>query len=267
VGDAAFQAKCFNRLRQIKAAGTTIVIVSHSLGQIEQFCERSIWIDKGLIRMEGSPREVHPCYMEYMGTKEHLDAPENESPAPEETPPEPELSAEEAPQEAEAATEDTGSEEADPGTRNTKRTRWGSRDAVIDRIELLDESGRDTDTFRTGSALAIRISYHARAAAEQAVCGIGIFTVGDISVYGTNTALDYQHIELKPQGTIVCRIPDLSLVPGEYKLDCALHREDGFAYDYRKDARIFRVYSDAREVGIAHLPHEWTINQAFEVML
>ena len=42
VGDASFQAKCFNRLREIKASGTTIVIVSHSLGQIEQICDRSI---------------------------------------------------------------------------------------------------------------------------------------------------------------------------------------------------------------------------------
>ena len=36
VGDANYQAKCFNKLREIKAEGTTIVIVSHSLGQIEQ---------------------------------------------------------------------------------------------------------------------------------------------------------------------------------------------------------------------------------------
>ena len=42
VGDAAFQAKCFNKLREIKATGTTIVIVSHSLGQIEQICDRSL---------------------------------------------------------------------------------------------------------------------------------------------------------------------------------------------------------------------------------
>ena len=44
VGDANYQAKCFNKLREIKAEGTTIVIVSHSLGQIEQICDRSIWI-------------------------------------------------------------------------------------------------------------------------------------------------------------------------------------------------------------------------------
>ena len=69
VGDAAFQAKCFNKLREIKAAGTTIVIVSHSLGQIEQFCDRSIWIKEGLVFREGIPRLVHPQYMEFMGEK------------------------------------------------------------------------------------------------------------------------------------------------------------------------------------------------------
>lgn len=69
VGDANFQAKCFNKLREIKAKGTTIVIVSHSLGQIEQICERSIWIHEGLIKEEGSPREVHPIYLDFMGQK------------------------------------------------------------------------------------------------------------------------------------------------------------------------------------------------------
>ena len=59
VGDAGFQAKCFNKLMDIKRSGTTIVIVSHSLGQIEQFCERSYWIDEGVIRMAGVPAEVH----------------------------------------------------------------------------------------------------------------------------------------------------------------------------------------------------------------
>lgn len=56
VGDANYQAKCFNKLREIKADGTTIVIVSHSLGQIEQICDRSIWIKDGLIEAEGTPR-------------------------------------------------------------------------------------------------------------------------------------------------------------------------------------------------------------------
>ena len=69
VGDANFQAKCFNKLREIKASGTTIVIVSHSLGQIEQICDRSIWICEGKIAMEGKPKEVHLEYLDYMNTQ------------------------------------------------------------------------------------------------------------------------------------------------------------------------------------------------------
>ena len=73
VGDAAFQKKCFDRLKEIKAEGTTIVIVSHSLGQIEEICERSIWIDSGLIRAEGSPKNVHAQYLDFMGVQQPED--------------------------------------------------------------------------------------------------------------------------------------------------------------------------------------------------
>ncbi len=66
VGDVAFQEKCFKRLQEVKASGTTIVIVSHSLGQIEKICDRSIWIDSGKIRMEGKPVDVHKEYLDYM---------------------------------------------------------------------------------------------------------------------------------------------------------------------------------------------------------
>ena len=66
VGDNAFQTKCFNKLKSLKDEGTTIVIVSHALGQIEQLCDRAIWIDKGLIREEGPARRVCRDYLEKM---------------------------------------------------------------------------------------------------------------------------------------------------------------------------------------------------------
>ncbi len=70
VGDAGFQAKCFQRMEEIKANGTTIVIVSHALGQIEQICDRSLWIHEGRIRMVGNPKEVHLKYLDdYEETK------------------------------------------------------------------------------------------------------------------------------------------------------------------------------------------------------
>lgn len=63
VGDAAFQDKCFARLKEIKANGTTIVIVSHSLGQIEEICDRSIWLCQGEIMAQGIPQKIHEQYL------------------------------------------------------------------------------------------------------------------------------------------------------------------------------------------------------------
>ncbi|MCI7612487.1 MAG: ABC transporter ATP-binding protein [Selenomonadaceae bacterium] len=66
VGDLKFQEKCYKKLRDIKQNGTTIVIVSHDLGQVESICDRSIWIKDGLVYKEGRPKEVHPLYVNEM---------------------------------------------------------------------------------------------------------------------------------------------------------------------------------------------------------
>jgi ABC-2 type transport system ATP-binding protein len=66
VGDAAFSAKCFNKLRELKTSGVTIAIVSHALESIQAFCERSYWIKDGVVAMQGVPSEVNAEYMKYM---------------------------------------------------------------------------------------------------------------------------------------------------------------------------------------------------------
>jgi len=69
VGDVSFQAKCFERLKEIKDAGTTIVLVSHSPAQIEQICDRAIWIEDGKIKEDGLPRFVGENYLALMEGK------------------------------------------------------------------------------------------------------------------------------------------------------------------------------------------------------
>lgn len=63
VGDSAFQKKCFEKLKEIKANGTTIVIVSHSMEQMYKICDRLIWIENGLIRDEGTPKFIGEAYL------------------------------------------------------------------------------------------------------------------------------------------------------------------------------------------------------------
>ena len=69
VGDTNFQTKCFNRLRELKASGVTIIIVTHDLSTIEQFCDRAIWLNDGTIIKEGKAAPVVDAYFNYMNEK------------------------------------------------------------------------------------------------------------------------------------------------------------------------------------------------------
>lgn len=62
VGDLAFQEKCFDRIAKFREAGKTILLVSHSVSEIENNCERVILIDQGKILADGSPDEVIALY-------------------------------------------------------------------------------------------------------------------------------------------------------------------------------------------------------------
>ena len=66
VGDVAFQKKCFAKIQEIKSAGTTIVLVSHSLDQVNGVCDRAIWLEGGLIAAEGKSRDVTAQYADFM---------------------------------------------------------------------------------------------------------------------------------------------------------------------------------------------------------
>ena len=158
VGDAAFQAKCFNKLQEIKAKGTTIVIVSHSMAQIEQICERSIWIDAGKIRLEGSPRDVHPHYLEFMSQKTHLDAPNVKQ---QEAPAEAEIGKPEATEEK-APTENNGPVPEEPAATTPEiKTRWGSGEATMQTVTVLDADGKERYEFSPEEKITVRIAYTA----------------------------------------------------------------------------------------------------------
>jgi lipopolysaccharide transport system ATP-binding protein len=66
VGDASFQAKCLNKLAELKDQEKTIVLVSHNLANITEHSKRVLWIDHGTIRMIGEPDAVIDAYLEHV---------------------------------------------------------------------------------------------------------------------------------------------------------------------------------------------------------
>lgn len=63
VGDAAFQQKCADAFRQMKAAGKTIVLVTHEMATVEEYCHRAMLIAEGRIAHLGDPAEVGRRYL------------------------------------------------------------------------------------------------------------------------------------------------------------------------------------------------------------
>lgn len=254
VGDANFQAKCFAKLQDIKKKGTTIVIVSHSLGQIEQICDRSIWIHEGKIQLDGTPRDVHPAYMDMMGRmrqaqleKEQVDqASVERDMSPEEV-------AAQVQNDANGVNEAAEQEEAP-----VENKRWGNGNARINKVTVLDGSGKESNVIAVGSPAAIRIDYEVKNTVEDAVFGIGIFRADGLNVYGTNTRIDeFDVYDVKKNGSLTIELPKLMLLPGTYYIDLAIESGLGLPVDYWKEACEINMYSSVGDVGTCRITHKW----------
>lgn len=227
VGDVAFQAKCFNKLKEIKGKGTTIVIVSHSLGQIEEICERSIWIDKGLIREEGKPKDVHRKYLEYMSQYK--------------------MSQEEAAEETIIDKEE-------------------NRDIQITRVAMYDAEGKVKKDYVTGESATLEFDYRVNNENHEKISIEMVFLRSDgLETYETNTFREgFPLMQMNGEGTIRCHIDKLNLITGEYQIDVAIRRPNAFPYHYVDRAVKFKITSLNQERGIAKIDHTWELGELLD---
>ena len=70
VGDAAFRHKCLDRIREFRALGTTILLVSHQSGEIADHCDRVLWLEKGRVAALGETEHVLAEYEEMLGEEQ-----------------------------------------------------------------------------------------------------------------------------------------------------------------------------------------------------
>ena len=249
VGDAAFQAKCFNKLREVKAKGTTIVIVSHTMSQIEQICDRSIWIHDGIIKEEGKPRIVDPHYMEYMSEKLGEN---NKKQKTKEISKEKKI--------GNSSQKEKVKERKIQVEKKEDKKRWGRKEATMERVRVVDTIGSEKDSFYNTDEILIIIEYKTICKIEDAVIGIAIYRDDQTYIYGSNTLIDYSEpTELKSSGIIQLKIHNLPVVAGNYTIDLAFHKPDGFNYDFWREVCTINVKNKLNEVGIVSVPHEWII--------
>lgn len=241
VGDAAFQAKCFNRLREIKGKGVTIVLVSHAMGQVEQLCDRSIWIHDGLVRAEGKPRDVDPMYLELLAersaerVKAHVEKKEENS--------------------KDNNNRDTSEE--DKEAIAVVKNRYGSGDVKISSIKMF-KNGQEAKRFDTEDSCTIEVSYSVNKPIKDSVFGVQFCRNDGLTCYGTNTRIErFASFDIEKNGCFRFKMPRVGLISGAYWLDVAIESGEGIPVDYWKQAISFEVTSPIGDVDIARLEHEW----------
>jgi ABC-type polysaccharide/polyol phosphate transport system ATPase subunit len=249
VGDEGFTHKCLDKFGEFKRRGKTILLVTHSLSLVERFCDEALWLDGGKVRGAGDPKRVVGAYLIDVERSEEKELAKAEARAHDETAHEPGPPTE---QEIAYVPEDM--------TRVVEG-RWGSREIEITAVTLTGANGEPAHVFQSGEQVSIRLAVRAHEPNDDFVFGIGLYTADGTTCYGTNTHLEeYAAEEIRGDGEVILNIDSLDLVEGTYKIDVAVHKRDGYPYDYHRLLYTFRVKSRTKEVGVYRPRHTWTFS-------
>jgi hypothetical protein len=259
VGDEGFTHKCLDKFGEFKRRGKTVLLVTHSLGMVERFCDDAIWLDAGRKCAEGDPKRVIGAYVGDVARQEaaFLEASDAKT----------RRDVESAPPSAGGAAGRPQDPTAPPADMfQAAEGRWGSLAAEITSVTLLDAGGQPGQVVQTGEGLTVRLAVRAEKPLADFVFGLGIFNAEGFCIYGTNTDIDeYESEALTGEGVVDLVIESLDLVEGTYKIDVAVHSRDGAPYDYHRLLHTFRVKSAIKDVGVYRPKHRWTFSPAIRL--
>ena len=258
VGDQGFTLKCLDKFAEFRRRNHTILLVTHSLDLVEKFCDQALWLDKGKTRAEGEPKRAVAAYIIDVERAENQELAKAEA----ERVAASAKAAATAASETEAAAQPDHPVEAGEEPRNMFKAsegRWGTREIEITKVALVGPDGQAGHVFQRGEPMEVRMTVTAHQPVTDFVFGIGIFNADGVCCYGTNTNLeDLQPGSVSGEGEVVFAIDSLKMVEGTYRLDLAVHKLDGYPYDYHRLLYSFRVKSRARDVGIYSPDHRWS---------
>ena len=250
VGDAKFQVKCFERLRQLKERGTSILLVTHSSEQIVTHCSKAILLDKGVQLETGDPKYVVNRYHDLLfgrsrNTRTNSGDDIHESPT--KSHPESRLS----------ISEDLFS------TRigyNPHEYRWGDGAASIIDFFLATDSEAYPAAVKTGEKIKLSATVKFHSIFYRPIFGVTIRTKEGIIVYGANseTLECVQFHDLGQGGSVIQVDVEFScrLGPGDYFISLGIATRVGeeiTPHDRRYDSIHLQVKPITRMFGLADL--------------
>ncbi len=231
VGDMEFQQKCLDVLSQYRKDGVTIVFVSHDLGAVRRFCDRTLLLNKGEQIAIGDTGDVIDRYV-YGGGEE---APTSGSQSESEV------------HESEVKSED-------------KTPRWGDKTVEVTNVEFYDKFGNKGSRFNSFDPMTIRIFYNAHNKVSDPIFGIALYSENGENLFGTNTEIKNIEIDiLEGKGHVDLIIERIPMIIGRFLLTVAVHTHDQKPYDWHDKQYSFDVIPTCRDIGLFDVPCSWKI--------
>ena len=247
VGDGAFAKKSFERIMQLKTQGTTVLFCSHSMYQVESFCDRALWLDRGQVQMEGPAADVVAAYTDSLRAENAHSA---DKPSPNTASAlEVSVASQKAPSNNELEID------ADPAPVTSGLTRILGIEVSVDGIK-----GRELQALSLQSDVHITVKFESDPTQPCPTLATG-FALPDGQIFtSAYTLFDGIAIERNAQGqgqaTVV--FEKLPLMKGRFTVGAYLFDERALhVYDVVLQAATVNVTQAGVHQGFVQLPHRW----------
>jgi lipopolysaccharide transport system ATP-binding protein len=263
VGDAKFQAKCFDRLKSLQQSGTSILLVTHSIEQIVAHCDRAILLDNGNLIIQGAPKLIANIYMDILfGKTKRIDAKHLETY---------EICNVIEIDDSQVMPYGLSNENDVFNTRpcyNPYEHRWGDGEATILDFATIQDNREYPVIINSGHMLTIIFIVKFNGSVNRPIFGITIKSKEGITIYGSNSELlnvcNVNNIGARGQVVSIKSSLICLLAPGDYfvSLGVASIKHEITPHDRRYDSIHIRVADNCNFFGLVDLSLNMSIADA-----
>jgi lipopolysaccharide transport system ATP-binding protein len=229
VGDLRFQEKCMQRIRELRAGGTSVLFASHSLEQVAQECDDVLWLANGRMQALGEAEDVVEQYRNSMEV-----ATLRATPAP---PPEDVAVLAALAEERDDDDDEEDDEHEGEGLDRLilQTNRFGSQEVQIEAVSITSPDG-EPNTAAPEGTVDVGFTIRSAEVRDEVFVSVSIHRPeGSINAIDLNSDADEVRVgPVGPEGRrVTLSLDDLELAPGDYYVDVGVYPTDwGLSYDY-----------------------------------
>lgn len=258
VGDIRFQGKCFNKFKEFKEKGVTIIYVGHDVSLMKSFCDEAIWLNSGSIVEQGDPKEVAAKYVEFMYLDKNTEFSNYKRNITEEL----------VPKEKVTPTQSKRRNDVSLLYQNAI-THWGIHPGMIKNVYLTDQLGKEIDHFAPEDIITISFIFDIDDTIDAKNISLAFSIKNkegtDLIVKTTYDETLFFDSILKNNKTYKISFELQTLLAvGEYYLVVAIENRkelNPIYYEYIEGVKYFKVFTNKKIWGKVDIPAKIKIQE------